>query len=70
MLLCLGNLRGEAKLARVSLESLYRLIWYILEFFPKLFEWIPFVFHSKGLHGSLQRRKCQDNKSKFNLYRQ
>ncbi len=27
MLLCLGNLRGEAKLARVSLESLYRLIW-------------------------------------------
>ncbi|CAF0968774.1 unnamed protein product [Adineta ricciae] len=33
MLLCLGNLRGEAKLARVSLESLYRLIWvYMVRF--------------------------------------
>ncbi|CAF0781184.1 unnamed protein product [Adineta steineri] len=33
MLLCLGNLRGEAKLARISLESLYRLIWvYMVRF--------------------------------------
>ncbi|CAF1234262.1 unnamed protein product, partial [Didymodactylos carnosus] len=27
MMLCLGNLRGDTKLARVALESLYRLIW-------------------------------------------
>ncbi|CAF4519240.1 unnamed protein product [Rotaria socialis] len=33
MLLCLGNLRGEAKLARISLESLYRLVWvYMVRF--------------------------------------